>query len=372
MYYTFYKNRPYRITVFEEQFLLKYNETFTRIITDTEISERRRNLALDKENILINFWNTIPEQLKNLTIQNDSMQSLYFTFRIPKKTRGFREINAPNEFLKEWQTKITNLLQKDLQVATHNAAFAYVKNRSVKEALEKHQGNRSKWFLKLDIKDFFPSCTKELVYNKLINIYPFALFTERGKQTLKKLIHICCLNGVLPQGSPASPYLSNVIFTDFDYKISYKLLTDSTAGQCFIYTRYADDILISARKTFNWTEYQNAIQTILGEEFKLKTEKTRYGSSAGRNWNLGLMLNKDNNITVGHVNKQNLKSQLHHFIIEYKEGHYYSIPETQHLQGILNYAKQIEPDYINYLIQHYSRKFNCDILEAIKYCLKRH
>jgi hypothetical protein len=372
MYYTFYQNRPNQISIFAEHYLQNYNETFTRILEDTEISDRRKILAQEKETKLLTFWNNVPEQLKNLISQNDSMQELYYTFRIPKKTRGFREINAPCEFLKEWQTKITNLLQKDLQIATHNAAFAYVKNRSIKDALEKHQENQSKWFLKLDIKDFFPSCTKELVYNKLINIYPLALFSENGKQILKNIIHICCLNGKLPQGSPASPYLSNIIFTDFDYRISLRLQLDSTAGQYFKYTRYADDILISARKTFNWTEYQNTIQTILGEEFKLKTEKTRYGSNAGRNWNLGLMLNKDNKITTGHVNKQNLKAQLHHFIIAYKEAQFYSIPETQHLQGVLNYAKQIEPDYINYLIQHYSRKFNCDLLEAIKYCLKRH
>ena len=113
MYYTFYKNRPNQISIFAEQYLQNYNETFTRILEDTEISDRRKILAQEKETKLLTFWNNIPEQLKNLILQNDSMQELYYTFRIPKKTRGFREINAPCEFLKEWQTKITNLLQKD-------------------------------------------------------------------------------------------------------------------------------------------------------------------------------------------------------------------------------------------------------------------
>lgn len=372
MFYTFYIRRRYVINFFERNFTQPYSDTHTLLLSQNSLSETDRQNARQKEGLLKTFWSTIPEELKTLINSNNTMQELYYTFRIPKKTSGFREINAPCEILKEWQSKFANFLQKDLQIATHNAAFAYVKNRSIVDSLKKHQNNNSKWFLKLDIKNFFPSCKKDFVYEKLCNIYPCALFSEESKQILKNLIHMCCLNGELPQGSPASPLLSNIIFTEYDYKITETLKINSTAGQYFTYTRYADDILISARKTFNWTEYQNTIQTILGEEFKLKTEKTRYGSSAGRNWNLGLMLNKDNKITTGHVNKQNLKASLHQFIIACKEGTPYTIPETQHLQGVLNYAKQIEPDYINYLIQHYSRKFNCDILAAIKYCLKPH
>ena len=370
MYYTFYKNRTIQIiNLTTRHYTQNYNDTIT--IDTTNISLIQRTKAAEKEQLLNTFWDNLPENIKTLVQTNNSMQEHYYTFRIPKKTHGFREINAPNDTLKEIQTNITKLFQNKLQILTHNAAFAYVPKRSIVDALKQHQKNYSKWFLKLDIKDFFPSCTKNLVYQNLIQLYPCALFTDTGKQNLKNIIHLCCLNDALPQGSPASPYLSNIIFTKYDYQIHEKLYKEEPHQQHFVYTRYADDILISARQNFNWQEYQNIIQNILGDTFKLKTEKTRYGSIAGRNWNLGLMLNKDNKITTGHVNKQLLKAKLHHFIIAYKEEQYYTIPETQHLQGILNYAKQIEPDYINYIINHYSEKFNLNILDAIKYCLKR-
>lgn len=366
MYLTIYLNRKYQLdpTTLNRTFEQTYANTKT--IAYLKATETQKNNALQKEAQLTQFWNNLPDEIKNLALNECSMQPYYYTFRIPKKTKGFREINAPIDSLKELQTNITKLFQKTLQIAPHNAAYAYVQNRSSLDALKQHQKNDSNWFLKLDIKDFFPSCTKELVYDELCLIYPCAEFTETGKQILKYIIHLCCLNGVLPQGSPASPYLSNVLFTKYDFKITNYL---KTIGK-YVYTRYADDILISARTSFDWQQIIKDINIIFVSNFIIKDEKTRYGSKAGRNWNLGVMLNKDNKLTIGHVNNQNLKAQLHHFIMAYKDGHPYSIPETQHLQGVLNYAKQIEPDYIDYIIKHYSRKFNCNILEAIKYCLK--
>ena len=43
------------------------------------------------------------------------------------------------------------------------------------------------------------------------------------------------------------------------------------------------------------------------------------------------MLNKDNKITTGHINKKKLKAALHSFILAYVEHKYYSIIEAQHL-----------------------------------------
>ena len=65
-------------------------------------------------------------------------------------------------------------------------------------------------------------------------------------------------------------------------------------GNHYVYTRYADDILISSKSNFNWQELVNTLKGVLQPQFTIKDEKTRYGSTAGRNWNLGLMVNKDN------------------------------------------------------------------------------
>lgn len=341
----------------------------TQIITTDiqNISENLRNKAAIKEQDFLKIADSI---LKTSPKPTETMQEYYTTFRIPKKTGGFREINAPNEQLKYTQWCISKLLSYNTALLTHNAAYAYVAGRNHIEALKKHQENQSKWFLKLDIKDFFPSCTKALVMQQLSLLYPIALWQPSTLAVLEKLIHLCCLNGTLPQGSPASPLLSNLLFLQYDHTIQNLLINGPVKTQKFVYTRYADDMCISSQSAFDFKLIQSTIQALLQPHFLIKQEKTRYGSTAGRNWNLGLMLNKDNKITTGAVNKRNLKAMLHNFIIAEKEDKIYSIPELQRLLGIINYATQVEYEYITYLINKYSHKYDLDIIQTIKYRLK--
>lgn len=58
-----------------------------------------------------------------------------------------------------------------------------------------------------------------------------------------------------------------------------------------------------------------------GAPFTIKTAKTRYGSSAGSNWNLGVMLNKDNNITIGHKKKRQFQAMLSSYVLDKQNGH---------------------------------------------------
>ena len=65
--------------------------------------------------------------------------------------------------------------------------------------------------------------------------------------------------------------------------------------QKYIYTRYADDIIISARNKFDYRIILKALNKLFKDTpLSINKEKTRFGSNAGRNWNLGVMCNKDN------------------------------------------------------------------------------
>lgn len=284
--------------------------------------------------------------LKRALEKLDDPASHYTTFKIPKHSGGFREINAPDETLSDYIIEAKRILERDLQVLTHDSAFAYVKTRSPINALQRHQRNKSRWFLKLDIKKFFDNCTPEFIKEQLKQIHPFNYAyikePELFEETIDNLTKLCCLNNGLPQGTQISPLLTNLIMIPIDYMITRYLYTFDTK-QRYVYTRYADDILISAKNNWNYQRTILDIEEILKDTpLELKKEKTRYGSSAGRNWNLGLMYTKENNITVGAKRKRYLKAGIHNFE-EHPEN--FDRESLQHLLGEISYLQSIEPEY---------------------------
>lgn len=285
----------------------------------------------------------------------------YSQFQIPKRTGGFRTIDAPSERLKIRQQQIVHALTYDLGLHAHEAAHAYVKGRSPKTSLEVHQANKSKWFLKLDIKDFFPSCTKEFVFHQLDKLYPICIFTDEQMETS---LQLCFLNGALPQGAVTSPLLSNLTMLPIDFAM--RQLREEF-HQIFAYTRYADDILISSEFDFDYRAVETFIATEIFKDtpFKIKHEKTRYGSIAGQNWNLGLMLNKDNNITVGSQRKTELKHAIFNLLMDYTKGIAWSTEDKLHLRGIYSYIHNIEPAYAQGIITYYENKTGASWKDAI-------
>lgn len=292
----------------------------------------------------------------------------YTTFRIPKASGGFRTITAPSEKLKVKQRAILNYLKNQCHIIESPWAYAYITNTCAIDALKTHQTNHSKWFLKIDIKDFFPSCTCQIVKESLQKIYPICSWTEREQNTFFDMLYTFCYKDeTLPQGAVTSPFLSNLTMLPYDYAI-FQLLkkAETFEKQKYVFTRYADDILISAKERFNYIEIVNKIQEIFGNNFTIKQEKTRYGSSSGRNWNLGCMLNKDNNITIGHKQKEEWKRKMMDIIIRFNNNEPILLEEKQHLLGKLAYYKMIEPDYFEYLNQHYQEKYNTNFEAILK------
>lgn len=292
-------------------------------------------------------------------------QSLYTSFSIPKKTGGLRHIDAPIGTLMEYLRNMKLMFEYKLRTLTHNNAYAYVKQRCTVDALKQHQANESKWFLKLDVKDFFPSCTTEVIMRQLKKLFPFSILclNDDTEKALTTIIEMCTLNGALPQGTPMSPLLTNLIMIPVDDNLLKTLRPNH------IYTRYADDILISSRVKFNPEQIEKLVDGIFKAHdlpFIIKKEKTRFGSSAGRNWNLGLMLNKDNNITIGHKQKQRCRAMVFSFLQDLTNGTIWDIIDVQQMVGLLSYYRNIEENYIDYVINKYNEKFKVDFYKVTR------
>ena len=265
--------------------------------------------------------------------------------------------------------ELKTLFETHMFALYHTTAFAYIRGRSTIDAIKRHQRNESKWFLKLDFSNFFGNTTPKFVLDMMSMIFPFSEIVKRpaGKAELEKALSLCFLNNGLPQGTPISPFITNVMMIPVDHKISNTMRNFD--DRRFVYTRYADDLLISCKINFNKDSVQQFVIDTLTEfkaPFSIKQEKTRYGSAAGRNWNLGVMLNKDNQITVGHKRKKEFKAMLDNYVRDRKAGNGWDRHDIQVLGGLISYYRMVEKDYINYLLQQYSEKHGADIERCIK------
>lgn len=296
---------------------------------------------------------------KELLEAGSQVSKSYTTYRIPKASGGFRTITAPNEDLKYYQASLSTVLQQ-MCCNAHESVYSYVTGRTCKHAIELHKNQNNKWFYKFDIKDFFPSCTRSVLTAALSKVYPFS---KMSADEWDKLMIIALFENKLPQGSPLSPLLSNMVLQQFDYYMYYNV--KKLGGT---YTRYADDMILSFPKKHELSFISSIIKRHLhnvSPAFKLNDEKSRCGSIAGSNWNLGLILNKENKITLGHKRKQKLKAKINNFIYDFTNGNYWSIIDTQVLQGEINYFKQIEPEYAAFVIKRLETKYNTQSLSSM-------
>ena len=350
---------------FKTPAVINTNMTNTRTYEVIRVSERfTDSLDVDK---LINILIRYNQSVANLRQQDRA--SLYKTFYIPKKSGGLRRIDAPRAELMDALRRLKTILEEDFRILYHTSAFAYIKNRCTVDAVKRHQANKSKWFGKLDLHDFFGSTTLDFVMSMFSIIYPFSEIVKKdqGKDELYKALELAFLNGGLPQGTPVSPLITNVMMIPIDFKLANGLR--EFEKQKFVYTRYADDFIVSSKFDFDVHKVEEFIINTLKNfdaPFSINAAKTRYGSSAGRNWNLGVMLNKDNEITVGHKKKRQLQSMMYNYITDKKNGVEWSKEDLMVMQGLYSYYRMVEEKVIDAIIKHINEKMSVDVLRLIK------
>ena len=347
--------------------LLNANENNTRTYEVEEVSEYMyRKFRFDIPHLIgkLREFNNSTESLRRVP-----RKDLYEEFYIPKKTGGLRKIDAPKSELMDALRRLKTIFEDDFHAMYHTAAFAYVRKRSTIDAMKRHQANESKWYAKFDLHGFFPSTTLDFIMNQFSMVYPFSEVVKitDGKDQLRKALELAMMDGGLPQGTPISPLITNIMMIPVDYKLSNALR--NYKGQRYVYTRYADDFQISSRYDFSYREIENLIESTLAEfhaPFCINKEKTRYGSNAGRNWNLGVMVNADNKITVGHQKKRQFKAMLTSYVLDRKNGKAWDLHDIQVMEGLRNYYRMVEGEAIDDIVQKIGEKFGVNIVAAIK------
>lgn len=316
----------------------------------------------------------VPYYLLRCFIQNQRYN--YHIYKIKKHDGGFRIICAPSPYLLKVQRWINKYILAEMAKSiTHS--YAYIPHKSTKDCAIPHLC--AEWLLKIDIKNYFDSISEINVYNyfrklgysKLVSFELARICTipyhERSKSA-KKSKFIVWKNkrykflkskqiGHLPQGAATSPLLANLITQNIDFQINKALVE---YNETLVYTRYADDIFISTMDNCFVMHDMKKILSIVTNilqinHFEINSKKIRIFKPGTRKIILGIVIN-DKTCHLSKEFKSKLECHLYYcskdIVLHKNRRKFDSIfGLLAYLNGLISYAKFVEPDYINKLIR---------------------
>lgn len=282
------------------QIALQYNR-------DEELVEKLENYIshLEQRNIPVIFsGNHLAlilgyghEQLKALL---DFRDTFYRRIILKKKRDGYRHLLAPKSPLISMHYWIKeNILDT---ISFPDYITAYQKNKSIINNAEIHSG--SEIVIKFDIKNFYDQIT-------LPKVYKVFRYLGYGKSISIDLAKLCTFptdkgENILPQGSPTSPSISNMVCIELDRRLyNYALKNE------FKYSRYSDDITFSGPKDKKLKK--NTISKIIRAcGFEINEQKTKYIGKGNRQTVTGLNVN--NGVTISKIRRKTIETHLHNCV----------------------------------------------------------
>ncbi|WP_405226846.1 retron Ec67 family RNA-directed DNA polymerase/endonuclease [Lentisalinibacter sediminis] len=243
--------------------------------------------------------------------------SKYSTFEISKRYGGTRTINAPNERLKLLQKRTSELLQNcEAEIKSQadwrdQFTHGFKRKRSIITNAKLHRGRR--YVFNLDLHDFFGTINFGRVRGFFIKDKGFSL----NPAVATVIAQIACHNNCLPQGSPCSPVISNLIGHILDVH-----LVSLASRQGCTYSRYADDLTFSTNRpkfpasiavpiaSHVWAAGPELSRQIHRCGFEINDRKTRMQYRNSRQEVTGLVVNKKLNVRREY--RHNVRAMVHH------------------------------------------------------------
>lgn len=269
---------------------------------------------------LINNKLNDKEKIQKLYSISNNIENNYKVFKIKKRNGKFRTIYEPNHTLKSIQRKILNNILNNKSISKY--AKAYKKGISLRDNAVEHLNKNI--ILKLDIKDFFETINFIDIYNNCFSIEYFP------KEIGMLLTYLCTYDDHLPQGSPTSSYISNLVMKEFDEYIGEFCDKNNIS-----YTRYSDDLTFSGN--FNPSVIIKKVRkNLLKLGLEINNSKTHIIKKGNRQTVTGIVVNEK--IQISSDYRKEIRKQIYYI----KK---YGI--KSHLQFTNNNISEIE--YLNSL-----------------------
>jgi len=253
----------------------------------------------DKE--LANLLGLEYKQLRFLTYHRDvEISDHYYRYEIPKRSGGLRKIAAPKTVLKNAQRRILSEILEKINIS--DTAHGFISGRSILTGALVHQ-SQPRLLVNIDLENFFPTITfqrirgmfKSFGYSGYISslLAMICTYCERMPIEVKgQMRYVKTSERILPQGSPASPMITNIICRGLDKKIN--ALAEE---QAFSYSRYADDMSFGFNKEPDSESLKNILfriqKVVYSEGLRINKKKTRFLRPNNRQCVTGIVINNE-------------------------------------------------------------------------------
>ena len=281
----------------------------------------------------------------------------YTQFSVPKASGGTRAILSPCDSLKAAQRKLKILIEDcihELEPRTVDSNFShgFKRNLSIVTNASVHRNKR--YVFNTDLTDFFPSIHFGRVRGYFMKNRNFDLSTEIATM----IAQLACHAGSLPQGSPSSPIVSNLVAHILDIRLA----SLAAKNRCS-YSRYADDITFSTNErefpkdiavlvpneAHQWEVGVQLSDVIVRSFFAINPIKTRMQYQDSRQSVTGLVVNKTCNASIQYRRLARAKadtlfrSGAFHHLVKPATGAVTQVPgKISELLGIFSYLFMID------------------------------
>ena len=241
----------------------------------------------------------------------------YDRWRVPKRSGGWRQIEAPSKNLRTAQRWIQRNIIPRLEV--HDAAHGCVRGRSSVTFAAAHTGAAA--LLRMDVRSFFPSVRFQAVRRTLAAVL---------EPEVCRMAAALCTSGcprALPQGAATSPGLANAACLALDRDM--EALARARGAR---FTRYVDDLAFSFREPADAGRLAKEVAELLWcHGFEAHKGKTRIMRAHQRQELVGLVVNGDGPPRPSRGSMRRLRAAIH-------QAGDASPQELHRIQGMISYV----------------------------------
>lgn len=205
------------------------------------------------ENIVNNLDNYYKEWIEKKIDKKTGLPKIYLDGTEKKRT-----IRPSQKELKLIQLRIKNKILVPIKLP--KVVHGGVKKCSNITNAKPHQGN--KYIFTTDLQEFYPNISSKRVYKMFTNFY--------SPHFSHWLTNITTWKHELPQGTPTSTHIANLVFLKTDIE-----LINFCNQHNITYTRYVDDLTFSSQQDFK-SHLNEILNIVTKNDFKLSYRKTQY------------------------------------------------------------------------------------------------